>query len=202
MAKIGRNAPCPCGSGLKFKQCCGRHAPPPFPLSDWQALQDDARFGGVIDAMRAARNPQGQPVPSIEHKGFRFRAVGSRLYPRPLKETFHEFLLGLLISTLGRKWHEEQMKLLPEERHSVFKWYIANKEFRKPVLGNPVYRDGEHYGVEPTGEVQALITLAYDVFHLLHTGNLSNELLKRLRDNRSFQGARYEIAVGAISVRA
>ena len=23
--KIGRNAPCPCGSGRKFKRCCGRH---------------------------------------------------------------------------------------------------------------------------------------------------------------------------------
>lgn len=23
-AKVGRNDPCPCGSGKKFKQCCGR----------------------------------------------------------------------------------------------------------------------------------------------------------------------------------
>ena len=22
--RIGRNAPCPCGSGVKFKKCCGR----------------------------------------------------------------------------------------------------------------------------------------------------------------------------------
>jgi uncharacterized protein YecA (UPF0149 family) len=22
--RTGRNAPCPCGSGLKFKRCCGR----------------------------------------------------------------------------------------------------------------------------------------------------------------------------------
>jgi preprotein translocase subunit SecA len=21
--KVGRNAPCPCGSGLKYKKCCG-----------------------------------------------------------------------------------------------------------------------------------------------------------------------------------
>jgi hypothetical protein len=25
---VGRNAPCPCGSGQKFKRCCGRGAPP------------------------------------------------------------------------------------------------------------------------------------------------------------------------------
>ena len=24
MKKIGRNAPCPCGSGKKYKHCCGR----------------------------------------------------------------------------------------------------------------------------------------------------------------------------------
>jgi uncharacterized protein YecA (UPF0149 family) len=24
LPKIGRNDPCPCGSGKKFKQCCGR----------------------------------------------------------------------------------------------------------------------------------------------------------------------------------
>ena len=23
--KIGRNDPCPCGSGLKYKQCCGKN---------------------------------------------------------------------------------------------------------------------------------------------------------------------------------
>jgi len=25
-AKVGRNAPCPCGSGKKHKHCCGRRA--------------------------------------------------------------------------------------------------------------------------------------------------------------------------------
>ncbi|MBQ1670212.1 MAG: SEC-C domain-containing protein, partial [Treponema sp.] len=24
--KIGRNEPCPCGSGKKFKNCCGKNA--------------------------------------------------------------------------------------------------------------------------------------------------------------------------------
>ena len=24
VAKVGRNEPCPCGSGKKFKKCCGR----------------------------------------------------------------------------------------------------------------------------------------------------------------------------------
>ena len=24
VVKVGRNAPCPCGSGIKMKKCCGR----------------------------------------------------------------------------------------------------------------------------------------------------------------------------------
>ena len=27
-ASIGRNSPCTCGSGIKFKRCCGKGAPP------------------------------------------------------------------------------------------------------------------------------------------------------------------------------
>ncbi len=32
--KIGRNDPCPCGSGKKYKHCCGRPAAPAAPASD------------------------------------------------------------------------------------------------------------------------------------------------------------------------
>ena len=28
MSDIGRNAPCPCGSGKKYKRCCGQSAAP------------------------------------------------------------------------------------------------------------------------------------------------------------------------------
>jgi preprotein translocase subunit SecA len=36
--KIGRNDPCPCGSGLKFKKCHG------------EALEEDSESGGADDA--------------------------------------------------------------------------------------------------------------------------------------------------------
>ena len=28
VTKVGRNDPCPCGSGLKYKKCCGRNEAP------------------------------------------------------------------------------------------------------------------------------------------------------------------------------
>ena len=43
MAKLGRNEPCPCGSGRKVKLCCGTHrGPSPEDLA-WQTLHDQAR---------------------------------------------------------------------------------------------------------------------------------------------------------------
>lgn len=40
---VGRNEPCPCGSGKKFKRCCLHQEEAPGPLNDW-----DARLPAVI----------------------------------------------------------------------------------------------------------------------------------------------------------
>lgn len=40
--KIGRNDPCPCGSGKKYKQCCGRIKQPPVDLF-WERVGDSLR---------------------------------------------------------------------------------------------------------------------------------------------------------------
>jgi len=37
MAKIGRNAPCPCGSGKKYKKCC-------LPLQERSSSQDNIPY--------------------------------------------------------------------------------------------------------------------------------------------------------------
>ncbi len=43
MGAIGRNDPCPCGSGKKFKQCCLGKEPPPRLLSAMDDLRNDFR---------------------------------------------------------------------------------------------------------------------------------------------------------------
>jgi tetratricopeptide (TPR) repeat protein len=79
MAKVGRNQPCPCGSGKKYKQCClatdeaatvaaseqqRRDAPPPpirAPRSLWQPVVDDdgerldQLSNGTIDLIHAGK---------------------------------------------------------------------------------------------------------------------------------------------------
>ena len=59
--KIGRNDPCPCGSGKKYKQCCGRSAAPPQSGDDsheravgralaWLALHHRKAFATALEA--------------------------------------------------------------------------------------------------------------------------------------------------------
>lgn len=43
MAKLGRNQPCPCGSGHKVKCCCGQHRGPSDHALAWRCLHDQAR---------------------------------------------------------------------------------------------------------------------------------------------------------------
>jgi tetratricopeptide (TPR) repeat protein len=64
MATPGRNDPCPCGSGTKYKKCCLLRTPPPPPASPPKAaspawvLQDDGLddlSNSVVDLVQARR---------------------------------------------------------------------------------------------------------------------------------------------------
>src|SRR5438477_12238124 len=62
MIDIGRNERCPCGSGRKYKHCCGaanRAAPKPPPLKD---LVPGVRMKGGVRA-----NPNGLGFIAIVH---------------------------------------------------------------------------------------------------------------------------------------
>jgi tetratricopeptide (TPR) repeat protein len=76
VSRVGRNDPCPCGSGRKFKQCCGARRPalptpePPrdarrqlsnlSPLSEAGQLREAAE--GLRESMYGARVPLGEPA--------------------------------------------------------------------------------------------------------------------------------------------
>ena len=128
------------------------------------------------------------------------RAVGNRLYARPPKETLHEFMLNLLKWTLGKEWYFGELKKSPEEQQQIVRWYIELGDWSKRV-STEENRFGHGWSAIPSGGIQALLALAYDVYTLLHSGELPNDLLRRLKDRRAFQGARYEVAVAAIFAR-
>jgi len=67
MAKIGRNEPCPCGSGKKYKKCCeagaAAQSAPPAPVtprlntSDWVPVEDatDLLSNSVVQLLHDKR---------------------------------------------------------------------------------------------------------------------------------------------------
>ena len=54
----------------------------------------------------------------------------------------------------------------------------------------------------PTGAMAAYINIAYDLFVLADNLKLQQEVVRRLKDTKLFQGARYELFVAACCIRA
>lgn len=67
MTKPGRNDPCPCGSGAKYKRCClplhqRARAADPVPVHDLDASLDrlDAMSNRVVDLIAAGRHAEAE----------------------------------------------------------------------------------------------------------------------------------------------
>ena len=166
------------------------------PLSEEEFREIQALLQKKKDA-----EPNLNIIPSITHKGYRWRVVWSKVYMRPITETFHEFIFYILRLTLGENWYKEQLNLNPQKRHIILKWFDSYAEFKKANKTIKNKRNGVWEAI-PTGEVQALISLAYDIYCLQISNKLPDFIIKRLRDIRQFQGARYEITVASVITRA
>lgn len=89
----------------------------------------------------------------------------------------------------------------PDDRHQIAQWFFSFGDFTKRMTTDENRRGDRLWESDPTGNVQALLTLAYDVYTLQHTERLPEPLLERLKNRQGFQGARYEIAVAATFAR-
>ena len=80
-------------------------------------------------------------------------------------------------------------------------WGLAMGEERDRVFA-AAPESAQTVGSHPTGDVQALLTLADDVYRLCLIDQLPEEILGRVRNVNEFQGVRHEIALAASLVRA
>jgi len=149
---------------------------------------------------RSAWGPQGRDKLHTLWKGHRMRAVGNHLYFRPEQETFHEFLIWMLWRMLNPKWLREVMEQQGPRQHQLARWFLAYQPWQRSGQ-RPENEVEGGWRMPPSGDVQSLIALAYDIYHLLHSGNFWGKVFRRLRDFEQFQGARYEIAIAAIFSR-
>ncbi len=99
MSTVGRNEPCPCGSGKKYKKCClakderqaaEHRAAPPVPEPQW-VFEDDGlddlsnsvidlikerRFDEALDACRRLQDEFPDVVDGLERSAMVYAATG------------------------------------------------------------------------------------------------------------------------------
>lgn len=206
--KIGRNDPCPCGSGLKYKKCHGRvssgqqyrrrtvepnlikQLPPDFQRKIIEHQIKEKRFKTQYGDTR--------PIISEDFKGYKFVAVGNKLHYSKKWKTFHDFLFDYIKTCLNTDWGNAELKKEFSERHPIIQWYQYLCDFQR----NNIEKEGEIYSALCTGPVGAYLSLAYDLYLLRHNSLLQDRLVDRLKDKNQFQGARYEIYVTSSFVKA
>lgn len=197
--KIGRNDPCPCGSGKKYKKCCylkKKVTPPVIPDEviakiqkfQTQEMQRKQAFGDV------------RPIIHINHKGYKLVAVGSQIHwnKEDKWKTFPDFLMGYIKTVLGSDWGNKEILKPFEERHQILQWYHTTCMFQQAQTQN----ENGIYDSIPCGAFSAYLSLSYDLYILRHHQKLQENVIRRLKIKDQFQGARYELFVIATCIRA
>jgi hypothetical protein len=187
--KIGRNDPCPCGSGLKYKKCHGKSK---------TGIEEDIQKSYHKEKIREAKYGSVRPIISTDFHGYKIVASGNHLNYSKKWKTFHDFLFDYLRTTLGNEWGAAELKKDPAERHPVIQWYISLCKYQKEHIKEP----GKIHSGICTGTVAAYLSLSYDLYLLRHHTLLQERLIHRLKIKDQFQGARYEIYVIASFIKA
>jgi hypothetical protein len=200
MAKIGRNEPCPCGSGLKYKKC---HASPGGPpagkaLSAVPNLQHVLERFHASERIRQTQQGLGRPIVSVKSGDRQIVAVGNKVYFSDKWKTFPDFLAGYMKQKLGSDWGNAEIAKPLAERHPLMQWYDAYCKYQQATIETP----GEVSHADVTGIVACYLGLAYSLYLLDHNVEIQERLLGRLKDHANFQGAFYELFVANVLIRA
>src|ERR1019366_1128626 len=117
--KVGRNAPCPCGSGLKYKKCClgkmeNGQSPPPEVIEKARRLLQQKMEANRKWVERYGQVPQ--PI-TTENFGKRLIAVRNAIYALDTHEYFGDFLRDYVVIVFGNEWWKGEMAKAEAERH-------------------------------------------------------------------------------------
>lgn len=174
MGKIGRNETCPCGSGMRFKKCCG------------SVSREDSMSSLLTDRIEATeiqrrqQQGHGRPIQAFTQSDGKIVVVGKRLFKSPKAQTFHDFLLDYVGVVMGKEWFAKQMVLATP--HPAAGWANAlNSERRQPHQSPRMACNG----------TRSLLALAYNLYLVEHHYKqyklpLLDRLLSRLRRSDDF----------------
>lgn len=203
MAKIGRNQPCPCGSGKKYKKCCldrPRHTTRNFselPSRLQEQMKLMIKRHEAKEAVRISQQGLGKSILSAESNGYRIVFVKNTMHYSKTWKTFHDFLLSYLRNTLGKEWWLAELAKPESARHPIVIWYTM---LTKQLASK--FTEGKVNSADMTGAIAAYLQLSYNLFLLKHNLELQQHLLTRLKSPVEFGPACYETFVFGIFIRA
>ncbi len=223
MAKVGRNDPCPCGNGKKYKKCHGSpllSVAPTAPAPGQQPPQPPFSFRELTpheitpelrrmqaEAQRPRVSPdftrqfgQVRPPISLDYQGYKFVVAGNKVVyqPKERAQFFTDILLTFVPNTFGREWFDTEVAKPRGNRHPVFE-----ARYRAMSYMNAQPRDAQGvYKAQMTGPILGYFTFAYDLFTVQDNGRLDVRLIERLKNCDQFQGARHELFAEATCLRA
>jgi hypothetical protein len=134
----------------------------------------------------------------VDFNGRRLVAVKNRLLHSNHWLTFQDFLLDYIKVALGSAWRNAEIAKPLEQRHPILVWYHKICEYQRTFVTEP----GKVNSAPMTGVAAAYLHLAYDLYALDHNAELQTRLISRLRNPDQFTGARYEVYVAAMMIRA
>lgn len=194
-SKVGRNDPCPCGSGKKYKKC---H------INGSTAFETDKEIRKFeqMEAKEYQRREQqglGREIISANFQGKKFVAVGSHCYSGNWT-TFYDFLNDYIKTVLGLEWGKNELIKPFKDRHPVLQWYQYYCELQqKNKLETGEIKSAPHIGASI-----AYFGLANNLYLLQHNQGIQSKLIARvkLNDPGNFYGALYETYVAAYFIKA
>jgi len=223
VAKVGRNDPCPCGSGKKYKKCHGNPLLPlasggsttgqlspkaPFSFRELRPDEITPELKSLqAEAINSRANPafthqfgQVRPPISADYLGYKFVVAGNKVLYQPKEKAqfFTDILLTFVTNTFGKEWFDAEVAKPRGTRHPAFE-----ARYRAMSYMNAQPHDAQGvYKATMTGPMMAYITFAYDLFTVQDNGRLDARLIERLKNCDQFQGARHELFAEATCLRA
>lgn len=139
----------------------------------------------------------GSPNSAV-FKGVRLVTVGNQFVQFDPNKTYLDFLSYFLKSIIGTDWGNIELKKPHDEQHQIIELYKKVADQQK----NQARSEGRFYALDKSGALNAWYQLAYDLHVLSQNLALNEFVLNRLKNKDQYQGARYELSVAAVMIRA
>jgi hypothetical protein len=198
--KIKRNQPCPCGSGKKYKKCCGSVVHESLSEPQLKLIQQKRAEIAALAIQREQQQGLGRSIISTSSNNNRIICVGNKLYSSSKWKTFHDFLSDYIKQLFGASWCNKELSKPPEDMHPFLKIYklmcIQQKKLAQKSNKNDIFT-----GAMP-GAASLYYWLAYNLYLIEHNKEIQNHLINRLKHPEQFAGACYETFVSAMFLKA